>query len=688
MDNWLLGYCTHCPDGARTGRIVVLSSLRKNVHGEYVVDSPASELADEIGPSGGVFWPQHPPATNDCAGCLVRFRTINSPEFGDPTTTKDWLRVLRDQTRWEVQRIGFRIIDQGSDIQWNQEPRWVKGIAEGERVFIRQRASSSLVGPWRVGKELQDVQRARELLPHPNANKVFKYAVKDLDAGSIYDGPFPVHVPRLELLLYAPDETKGLPVDLVTPKKLATWLVDRMVAAAPRIVADFDKEAPGWRTKVREEIEGYGDAERRIFRTRWERLELLLGDLVFEADSADKLLHHPKFLARVEELVKSQVATKVTTRASGIEAEARQKAKATVEQLARETAEADKQCRDAKARREEVERDLQSKLDALGERERAVNVLVSHLSESRERMLRDLAVYQGLLPGVTAPTPVATEQPKAVERTTPATSAITDAAAYIDTRLWPNLDRWHRGVPRGMAVALHAAVCGTRAVIIPDPAWAKAYADSLGETAKLSVVHVQPTWLGFDDLWNGGLSHSWARAVGDASRIEFVLLRDFNRALPQCYARPLLDLIAGYVDTLPHPGDGNWPKNLRLFACPSPADEALPLTAEVVRHFAAVQRTPATTGNERARQVTSGHVPAESWLSWGRTSTVAEPDAELIKDFGPLAQSAATETAAITQTLRTLAMTEREAKRTAREIRVTEPAEYLANSSSEPGIEK
>jgi hypothetical protein len=687
MDKWLLGYCTHCPDGTRPGRIAVLSSLRKNVRGEYIVDRPASELTDEIGPSGNVFWPQVP--ASDLHGCLVRFLTQESPEYyGDPTTTKDWLRVLRGASGWEVQRIGFRIVDQGTDVQWSQESRWVKGVSEGEKIFIRQRDTSSLVGPWRVGKELQDVPRARELLPHPSANKVFTYAVKDLEAGSIFDGPLPAYIPRLELLLYPPDEAKGQPVELATPKQLAKWLVERMVAAAPRTVAEFDKEAPGWRTKVRDEIEGFSDAERRVFRSRWQRLELLLGDLVFEADSADKLLQHPKFLARVEDLVKSQVAAKVATRADEIETEARQKAKSTVEQLARETAEADKQCRDAKARREEVERDLQAKLDALGERERAVNALVSHLAEARERMLRDLAVYQGLLPGVSAPNPVVPEQPKAVERATPSTPAITDAAAYIDTRLWPNLDRWHRGVPRGMAVALHATVCGARAVIVPDPAWAKAYADSLGETAKFSVVHVQPTWLGFEDLWNGGLSRSWTRAAGDASRIEFVLLRDFNRALPQCYARPLLDLIAGYIDSLPHPGDGNWPSNLRLFACLSPADEALPLTAEVVRHFAAVQRTPAASGNERARPAVPGHVPADRWLSWGRTSTAAEPDGELSKDFGPLAHSAATEVATITQALRSLAMNEREAKRTARDIRVAEPAEYLAHTSSEAGVER
>jgi hypothetical protein len=686
MDNWLLGYCSHCPDGLRPGRIVVLASLRKNVHGEYVVDRPASELVDDIGRTGSVFWPQNPASPHDLCGCLVRFHSTPSPEHGDPTTTKDWLRVLRGASGWEVHRIGFRIVDQGADIQWRQEPRWAKGLPEGERLFIRHRATSTIVGPWRVGRELPDVPRARELLPHPNPSKVFEYAIKTLDVDSIYDDALPVHAPRTELLLYPPDEATGQPVDLATQKQLAKWVVDRMVAAAPQAVARFDKETPGWRTKLRDEIEGYSEPERHVCRSRWERLEGALNDLVFEAESAEKLLQHPKFLARVEELVKSQVDARVSARAGEIEGEAQRKAKSTVERVEKEISDLTRQLQEAKDRRDEVSRDLQTKLDALGERERAVNELVSHLAESRERMLRDIAVYQSLLPGATPPAAVLPAEPKPTPKVSPSGPAITDAAAYIDSRLWPNLDRWHRGIPRAMSVILHAAVCGSKAVIVPTPAWARAYADSLGAQAKLTVVNVQPTWLGFDDLWRGGLGSCWERAACGTTAVELVLLRDFNRALPQCYARPLLDAIAGYADSLPEPGSGCWPANLRLMVCPSLPDESLPLTAEVVRHFAAVQRTPAAAGNDRARPATAGHVPADTWLAWCRPGQPADPDAELCKDFGPLACVAAADTATVAQVLRTFGMSEREAKRTAREIRVTEPAEYMLQSPPEAGV--
>lgn len=685
MENWLLGHCLYCPDGISPGRIVVLASLRKNVHGDFVKDHPASKLVDDIGPTNCVFWPQDPPASHNLGGCLVRFKCVQGPEHGDPTTPKDWMRVARNMNGWEVERFGFRIVDLGQDIQWMQEPRWAKGLPEGELIFIHRRAKSTILGLWRVGRELPGVPRGREILPHPNQNKVFEYAIKSLDNDSIYIHTPPNSAKPVEHLLYAPDESNGQPVDLLTPKQLAKWVVDRMVAAAPETVARFDKESPGWRTKIRDEIEGYGEPERHVARARWERFEGILNDLVLEAEWADKLLQHPKFLARVEDLAKSHVEAKVTARASEIETEAQQSAKITIQRIEKEIGEIHEQLKEAKDRRDEVLRDLQSKLVAIGEREQVVKELITHLVEARERMLRDLAIYQSVLPG-TISSPVVNTEIRPTDKPSPYGPAITDAIAFVETRLWPGLDQWHRGIPRTMSIILHAAVCGSKAVIVPSPAWARAYTDSLGTQARLTVVNVQPIWLGFEDLWRGGLGCIWERATRDDTTVELVFLRDFNRALPQCYARPLLDMIAGYADTLPDPGSGCWPRNLRLMACPSLPDESLPLTTEVVHHFAAVPRIEVAETSNRASSMTAGHVPVDSWYTWCIRGQSMGLDEEFSKEFGPLACAAAADVATITQVLRTFGMGEREAKQTAREIRVTGPAEYLLQSSTDTGM--
>ena len=239
-----------------------------------------------------------------------------------------------------------------------------------------------------------------------------------------------------------------------------------------------------------------------------------------------------------------------------------------------------------------------------------------------------------------------------------------------------------------MALLLHAAACGSKAVIVPTAAWARAYADALGAPACFSIVTVQPTWLGFDDLWRGGLARSWERAGLDPSAIEIVLLRDFNRALPQCYARPVLDVIAGFADALPDPGCGGWPDNLRLFACPSPPEEAFPLTVEVTRHFAAIQRSTPGAADQRAGQLMHGHAPAATWLSWCGPSAPTAPDDEMAREFGPLAGSAAADISAISRILQANGMNQREANRTAIDVRVADPAEYADQNTVAAGAVK
>jgi hypothetical protein len=686
MDAWLLGYCLQCPDGSRFGRIAPLATLRKNAAGEFVVDRPAEELADVFGPSGLVFWPQNPAPPQDVSDCIVRFRCIPSPEHGDPETSRDWMRVLRAQNGgWDVQRHGFRLVDQGPDVQWHKDPRWIRSAAEGDRLFIRDRAGSRLIGPWRVGNEVASISGARQLLAHPLPNKAFSFPVKSLKSDSLFHDYIPAlrREQPLEFLLYAPEESLGAPIDLATSKQLAKWLIERVVAAAPSLISQLDKEAQGWRGRIRDEIEGYLESDRQIFRDRWERLEGILEDLVFEAEEASRLLDDPKFQSRVDDLVRAAVEEKITAKAAEIEAAAQNATKQAIDALERQVGDVERRYVESKAKLDEVASELQARMSMLAERERAVSALSAHLDDSRERLARDIALYQSLLPGGVQPSVVSNDARTGKPPCRPLGEPIESESEFIDKRLWPIVDRWHRGQPRSMAVALHAAICGSKATLLPSPAWARAYADALGGTARLTVVNVQPAWLSFEDLWRGGLARCWERAILDPTAIELLLLRDFNRALPQCYARPILDLIAGFTEELPDPAGGVWPHNLRLLACTAASDESLPLTREVVCHFAAVQREAVVTSG-RAEPPGEGHVPFESWTRWCNPALASEPDSELIGDFGPLARSTAAEVAAIARNLQATGMGAREAMRTARDVRVSDPTGYLEAQDGPP----
>lgn len=682
MATWYLGFCSQCPDSFRTGRIAPLASLRKNPDGKFIVDRLADDLDEVFGPTKKVFWHNSPTPLQDLTGAVVRFQCIRTQDHSDTPTAKDWMRVFRggkpwEEKPWEVHRIGYRIIGQGENIQWQQEPRWVRGFGEGEHLVIRNIADKTVFGPWRVGRDVVGVQGARELIPHPNPNKIIAYETISLKEDAFFGDyeSFAEGKIGVEVLLYLPDESVGKPVDLATPKQLGNWLVKRIVAHAPKVVETLDKEAAGWRSRVREEIEMYDEHERQLYLARWDKIDAILKDLVFESESTTKLIENPKFLHKVNELIKTEVGT----RTAEIEAEAQQKSKNMVARTQTEILDAQRQL-------EAIKKDSKNRLDDLAGREQAVKALISHLKESRDRLLKDITVYQGLLPGAPAAAVEHPRRPSTTSAIRPNGEAIETAAKFIDLRLWPALDRWYPGASRNLALTLHATICGSRTVLVPSPAWAQAYVSALGGTAILSFVNIQPTWLGFDDLWRGGLSEVWERAGCEPAAIEIVLFRDFNRALPQCYARPLLDLLAGYTDELPWPGSGAWPKNLRILACTSPSDESLPLTYEVIRHFAAVSKTLPSPSAQRPEPETPGHVAVETWLNWSHYSRETEPDAELSREFGPLARAAALEIATIAMVLKDAGMNEREANSTGRDLRVDNPAQYGIQPIDQTGV--
>ena len=155
MDAWYLGYCLSSPTGTRTGKVLPLKRLRQSEYRRF--DSEGSVAIEEFGPSGKVFWPQFPPAPQDLTKCVVRFRCEETAEYGEDNPARDWLKIARSSGGdWECKRIGHRIVRLGVEADWRREPPWVRGLAEGEQIFVLDSAEDVLVGLWRVSAELMD----------------------------------------------------------------------------------------------------------------------------------------------------------------------------------------------------------------------------------------------------------------------------------------------------------------------------------------------------------------------------------------------------------------------------------------------------------------------------------------------------------------------------------------------------
>jgi len=268
----------------------------------------------------------------------------------------------------------------------------------------------------------------------------------------------------------------------------------------------------------------------------------------------------------------------------------------------------------------------------------------------------------------------------------PTTSPIQDCNTFLQNRLLPALALWMPDIILLWAELFHHAIWACRWVLIPNPAWGLAYYEAMGGTATIQVVQVEPTWLCFVDAWKGFVEQFWRAAYQQPDSLHLLLFEDVNRALAECWARPWLDLLAGFREVLPVAEQFGWPENLRIMACLAEDQAALPLSKTVVQHWAAVSRRPLGTKPPSHLSRREGHVPWDAWEAWGTQDTEKEVntvpglhngDARFnMKDFGPLARSVTRDLQRLEVSLQRLDP-QREIAQTVRNIRIKWPQEYL-----------
>jgi ribonuclease-3 len=195
---------------------------------------------------------------------------------------------------------------------------------------------------------------------------------------------------------------------------------------------------------------------------------------------------------------------------------------------------------------------------------------------------------------------------------TPIGSPITSCSQFIATGLAPILAAHDPAASVTTARLLHHALRGCRWTIVENPVWVNAYAQAMGGTAVVHWVQVEPTWLASTDAWKV-VQPAWQFALDTPDVLVLVLLRDVDHALPEVWARPWLDVLAGLLEQLPFEGRLMWPANLRVVATRAGSSTRLPLSPEVVRHWAMVR---STIGSATAIEARPGHVPMEMWNSW------------------------------------------------------------------------
>ena len=483
------------------------------------------------------------------------------------------------------------------------------------------------------------------------------------------------------VFLAEPAKAEGKVVDLLTTPNLAEWLIG-ILKRDKSLLTILDRASPGWRGRVGELLTTASDrVHQSLERERFSRLEAALDALAADEARLDDLAELPRF----KELLDATISRKVESAREHIKATALEETRRFVDQQKqeRDQAKATTESKNKAYRREE-NKILAEVADAERLREEArlkvaadessIRSAADYLVASRERIIRDYSAFHELIEKTRANgdglsnrqhTTIAkvVDVPfSTIGDVAPEGSAIDDPNVFLRQRLAPLMASWGAEATLEQAKRLHAAMLACRWIATPCPSWGVAYAEAIGACARYRVVAVEPMWLAFSDAWSGELGAFWREAVERRHVLHLLIFADVDRALVQCWARPMLDIVSGLRPTLP--SGLPWPENLRVMACPSPDEAALPVPDWVVAHWAGIKAGTGRPGGT----IVPGHVPFAAWSGW-----VMTPDNESRPSFGlgVAARAAAIERSALVRTLHQLDPNgdPEDAEKVAREVR-------------------
>jgi hypothetical protein len=278
----------------------------------------------------------------------------------------------------------------------------------------------------------------------------------------------------------------------------------------------------------------------------FDQLELSLTETKQIIESSEKFAD--RFTAALETF-KEEFLQQNFKEKSRLEAEARQ-------EQSRLNNELDKIQRKIKATKSEHE-----KLDKQMAETRSA---LDHLNQNKDRLLADFRLFSDipLSPPPSLPNPTGHLPSFLLEELSPPPDAVLLTREQLIERL--QFFFRQRQLDDGMAAGALDIFLLYPAVFIPHPKVALALIHAFGN-ARYIIQQTGPNWLDFTSLWQNGLGTIWEAASKDPGKLHVLMLEDLNLSSPECYARPLLDIIDGTRSKIPCAGTC-FPPNLRILA--------------------------------------------------------------------------------------------------------------------------
>ncbi len=285
-------------------------------------------------------------------------------------------------------------------------------------------------------------------------------------------------------------------------------------------------------------------------------------------------------------------------------------------------------------RREDVEKQEQE----LREKEAAfLEVLLpvsDEIKSASSDLLKQALKFQCMFPQLTVPPEVPAKThflaSPTIARAAREGTSFQNALEFLQQRLHPMLQEWNAGLTEAEALNLLASFLGSRCILLPEIYAASVIAESVGTS--LDLYHVEPDWLNFRALWEGGLRCTWQNASSNPDQLFIVAVSGVNRTPSSAWAQPILTHAASISGKMPELAQAAWPDNLRVaFIWDPPNDVTFDLD-RTFRMGCSAWRATSVNNDGQKLPTKEGYVSADAWRKWCIDAEVNGRDLALVFD--------------------------------------------------------
>lgn len=365
-------------------------------------------------------------------------------------------------------------------------------------------------------------------------------------------------------------------IDCMDPKQLSEWFREQLKRIDPAYIKQLDDK-----TKWREELpKKFDDADAHINelnKTRLKRIITILENIEFTREEIENLSNNfPDYKKIYEKKIED------------FKEEYRNQIKKEFEEekniLSQEISDFSDKINQLKEDISNRNKELKILNDTITNQEGTLK----HLESNKERLLKDFSIFQSVTnPNLIQPAISSYSVLSYLIEEEKLLGTPIDRKEDFLERLKYFLNRYK--VKKEISTRLLNIASAFKCFFVPEISFAVAFAEAAGNT-KYIIRQVEPDWLHFKNFWENGLGILWDSSHKEPDILHLLVLEDINLASPECWGRPLFDILAGLRKKIPY-GNTSWPSNFKIAATWLPSDNpkiGLPLYKQTFSQWGAV----------------------------------------------------------------------------------------------------